>query len=431
RHDLQVRLHVRHRLQRLPRAFGRLLGGGDLTACRIHRLLRDDEVVAGDGSGRRGGALQSIVRPRLGIGPGPGGRQLRARRLHLRLRFCALRRQLRRVERREDLPRAHPRPAIHGDRLHEPGHLRIHGDRLVGLQLPGQRQRHVHRLLDDAHDLDHRRRILRRCSGRRRRLAGAARDGADGQGKSDRTCHVRYALSGSSGSSDADPRRAEPCAREYTDGSTSSVAAVAAARPPITARPSGAVAPAPSPKASAIGSMPAIIAALVISTGRRRARAAATAGSASPVRRASSANVTSRIAFATATPIAMMAPMNDCTFTVVRVASSRRTTPASTAGTVDTTTNARRTDWKFAASSRKITTTATRSPAAMFRKVSRIGAICPRTLTDAPRGTSPARTIASSTWAATRPRSSPAAFADSVTMRWPLKRSYSPTIVPL
>ena len=35
---------------------------------------------------------------------------------------------------------------------------------------------------------------------------------------------------------------------EYTDGSTINVASVAAARPPITARPSGAVASAPSPK---------------------------------------------------------------------------------------------------------------------------------------------------------------------------------------
>ena len=45
----------------------------------------------------------------------------------------------------------------------------------------------------------------------------------------------------------------------------------------MTARPSGAVASAPSPMARAIGTMPAIIAALVISTGRIRARAASIA----------------------------------------------------------------------------------------------------------------------------------------------------------
>ncbi len=65
----------------------------------------------------------------------------------------------------------------------------------------------------------------------------------------------------------------------------------------------------------------------------------------------------------------------------------------------------------------------------MFLSVSRIGAIWPRTPTLAPRGGAPARAIASSTRVATRPRSSPAAFADSVTIRWPLNRSYSPTIV--
>ena len=71
--------------------------------------------------------------------------------------------------------------------------------------------------------------------------------------------------------------------------------------------------------------------------------------------------------------------MNDCTFIVVRVAASIRTTPASTAGTVEMTTKASRSDWKLAASRRKITTTATASPAAIFLSVSRIGAISPRT----------------------------------------------------
>ena len=40
----------------------------------------------------------------------------------------------------------------------------------------------------------------------------------------------------------------------------------------------------------------------------------------------------------------MMAPMNDCTFSVVRVTASISTTPMSTAGTVETTTNASRSD---------------------------------------------------------------------------------------
>ena len=92
--------------------------------------------------------------------------------------------------------------------------------------------------------------------------------------------------------------------------------------------------------------MPAIIAALVISTGRMRDWAASIAVCSGdvPCTRACSANVTSRMAFATATPIAMIPPMNDCTFSVVPVTNSISTTPISTAGTVETTTNARRND---------------------------------------------------------------------------------------
>ena len=94
-------------------------------------------------------------------------------------------------------------------------------------------------------------------------------------------------------------------------------------------------------------------------------RAPSTAASLRVARRAMrarSAKVTSRIAFATATPTAMIAPMKDWMFSVVPVSQSVSTTPASTAGTVETTASARRNDWKFAASSRKITTTATSRP---------------------------------------------------------------------
>ena len=99
-------------------------------------------------------------------------------------------------------------------------------------------------------------------------------------------------------------------------------ASVAAARPPITARPSGAVASAPSPKSerhrhhagdhrrAGHQHRPHARPGRLDGRLQRRAR---------PARRACSANVTSRIAFATATPIAMIAPMNDCTFSVVPV----------------------------------------------------------------------------------------------------------------
>ena len=57
-------------------------------------------------------------------------------------------------------------------------------------------------------------------------------------------------------------------------GTTNSVVAVAPSSPPITARPSGAFCSPPSPRPSAIGSMPRIMAAAVISTGRSRANPA-------------------------------------------------------------------------------------------------------------------------------------------------------------
>jgi len=56
-------------------------------------------------------------------------------------------------------------------------------------------------------------------------------------------------------------------------GKTNRVATVAKANPPMTARPSGAVCSPPSPRPSAIGTMPAIMAKLVMRMGRKRLRA--------------------------------------------------------------------------------------------------------------------------------------------------------------
>src|ERR1700757_3063345 len=55
-----------------------------------------------------------------------------------------------------------------------------------------------------------------------------------------------------------------------TTGTKKRVAPVANTRPPITARPRGAFCSPPSPSASAMGSMPMIMARAVISTGRKR-----------------------------------------------------------------------------------------------------------------------------------------------------------------
>src|SRR5205814_774966 len=54
-------------------------------------------------------------------------------------------------------------------------------------------------------------------------------------------------------------------------GTMNSVVTVAPNSPPITARPSGAFCSPPSPRLSAIGSMPSIMADAVIRTGRIRA----------------------------------------------------------------------------------------------------------------------------------------------------------------
>ena len=98
-----------------------------------------------------------------------------------------------------------------------------------------------------------------------------------------------------------------------TLGKTNSVANVAAIKPPITARPSGAFCCPASPKANAIGNMPAIIAKLVIKIDRKRLPAPCTAASLALCisSRRFSAKVTNRIALAIATPMAMIEPMKD------------------------------------------------------------------------------------------------------------------------
>ena len=121
-------------------------------------------------------------------------------------------------------------------------------------------------------------------------------------------------------------------------GKMISVAMVPPVRPPITARPSGAVCEPASPRPTAIGNIPAIIAQPVIRIGRRRLAAPETAasGTRAPPIRSRSAKVTSRIALATATPIAMIAPMSNSMFNVVRVIQSATATPEITAGIVRT-----------------------------------------------------------------------------------------------
>jgi hypothetical protein len=96
----------------------------------------------------------------------------------------------------------------------------------------------------------------------------------------------------------------------------------------------------------AIGVMPNTIAIAVIKIARKRLTAPSRAASNAdwPSRRWRSAKLTNRIEFATAMPIAIIAPMNDSIFKVVPVIRNIRTTPQSTAGTVRMMDKAKRKD---------------------------------------------------------------------------------------
>ena len=103
----------------------------------------------------------------------------------------------------------------------------------------------------------------------------------------------------------------------------------------MTARPSGAFCSEPSPSASAIGSIPRIIASAVMMIGRKRTWPASIAASTGPIpsSRISLAKVMSRLPLATPTPTAMIAPISDSTLIVVPVSTSIQSTPASAPGT--------------------------------------------------------------------------------------------------
>src|SRR5208282_1012239 len=79
-----------------------------------------------------------------------------------------------------------------------------------------------------------------------------------------------WVVKGALGIGGADRRPAPPWMIAKTVGSTTRVARVAAARPPMTARPRGAVCSPPSLQPRAMGIIPAVMAQLVIRIGRRR-----------------------------------------------------------------------------------------------------------------------------------------------------------------
>ncbi len=96
---------------------------------------------------------------------------------------------------------------------------------------------------------------------------------------------------------------------------------MASSKPPITARPSGAFCSPPSPRPSAIGTIPMIMASAVMVTGRMRVKPADSAASIAffPSTRSSLAKVTSKMLFAVATPMHISAPIRLGTLSVVLV----------------------------------------------------------------------------------------------------------------
>jgi hypothetical protein len=129
-----------------------------------------------------------------------------------------------------------------------------------------------------------------------------------------------------------------------------SVAQVAKISPPITARPSGVFCPG----SMAIGSMPMTIASAVISTGRNRVLPASIAAviASTPAAMRSRAKAITRMLFAVATPMHMIAPVSAGTESVVPVANIIHTMPASAVGSAATITKGSSQDWKLTTISR-------------------------------------------------------------------------------
>src|SRR5579885_3458171 len=136
---------------------------------------------------------------------------------------------------------------------------------------------------------------------------------------------------------------------EKTQGTKKSVAKVAKMRPPMTARPSGAFCSPPSPRPMAMGIMPMIMANAVMRTGRIRTNPAWSAASRAllPSPNCSFAKETSRMLFAVATPMHMIAPVREGTFNVVWVSRRIQQMPARAPGRAVMMMKGSSQDWKF------------------------------------------------------------------------------------
>jgi len=118
-------------------------------------------------------------------------------------------------------------------------------------------------------------------------------------------------------------------------------AKVDANKPPITARPNGALCSPASPIPEAMGIIPAIMAKLVISIGLNLTEALVIAARVESrnSRRRLSPVVTINIALATETPVLMIMPIYDCKLSVDPVSNKPTNDPNITAGMVTRTVN--------------------------------------------------------------------------------------------
>src|SRR6185312_3573154 len=202
----------------------------------------------------------------------------------------------------------------------------------------------------------------------------------------------------------------------YAAGTTNSVGKVATISPPITARPSGAFCSPHSPRASAIGTMPMIMAIAVISTGRRRTLpasiAASTADKPRSVRR-SLAKLTTRIELDTAMPTDITAPISDSTLIVVPVSASIHKMPTRAPGTARMMISGSSQDWNSTTIRQYTRITASTMPRARLENDEFITWLWPRSTTLVPAGRPACWTRSITPWMslATPPRSRPCTFA--------------------
>src|SRR5580658_2624498 len=325
------------------------LGTGRL---HVHLLLRDRHRSF-EGLPALGGDYRQAI--------------VRLRHPHIGLRRRVLRIQARRVDGREQLARLHGGTVVHVPGVHVPRHLRENGRLVPGAHRAGQHQRTPGRPGRRCNDLDRLDRLRLGNVAELPERVLALDDATDQERRRDNHRQGRDQYCASFHAATPSSVGAAPCtdcfiwcSRANTQGTNIKVEKVATRSPPITARPSAAFCVLDSD----IGSMPITIASAVIITGRKRAYPAVTAArAASPWAASSSrAKATTRMEFAVAVPMHMMAPVKAGTERVVCVRNSDQTIPVNAPGSAVMMMNGSSQDWKLTTITRYTSTIEKASP---------------------------------------------------------------------